>query len=304
MVIGNIKKTIFIIFITFGVTINSYSQKLTFVKDSIMDEYMKTGYSTKNFIPTGTEDKNKKRQGFWKDFEVVKDFEYITVDGIPTEIFGRYLLYGEGKFVDGKREGNWKFYVLEDKTFNKILQKKVTFNKGEKVGEFVYFFPSEKTGVKGEYTSNLFEGEVKFYYEDGKLFRKRLYSKGLKSGKNIRFYPNGQLEVELTYVRDTLHGPYDAYYSNGNKNESLTYKMGKEDGVYKFYHENGQLWVEREYNNGLLMNIKGNFDPQGNQRDKGTIKDGNGTVKYYKEDGKLYVIENYKDGKKISEEKQ
>jgi antitoxin component YwqK of YwqJK toxin-antitoxin module len=80
------------------------------------------------------------------------------------------------------------------------------------------------------------------------------------------------------------------------------YKMGESDGTYKYYYENGQLWVEKEYKNGLLMNVIGNFDPKGNHRDKGTIKDGNGTVNYYTEEGKVYSRQTFQEGKKIMEE--
>lgn len=78
--------------------------------------------------------------------------------------------------------------------------------------------------------------------------------------------------------------------------------MGTENSIYKYYYENGQLWIEMEYKNGLLMNVIGSYDNMGNPREKGTIKDENGTVIYYTEDGKIYSVETFKDGKKIKEE--
>jgi len=267
-----------------------------------MDDYMKTGYSDKHFQPKGKEDKNKLRQGQWKDYEVINDFEYVSINGKPKQIFGRFLLYGEGEYVDGKREGSWKFYVLEDKTFRKILQQEVAFVKGEKVGLYKYFFPSGNIGVEGKYLSNKLEGEVKSYYEDGKLYGTRFYNNGLKTGKHTYLHPNGKLKLEHSFVNDTLEGLYQTFYPNGNIQESFNYLNGKENGIYKYYYENGQIWIEKEYKNGLLINVNGSYDNQGNNRDVGTIKDGNGTVNFYTEDGKVYLIQTYKDGMKINEE--
>lgn len=295
-------KRAFTIIFTFGMTINSYCQQLTLVKDSIMDDYMKSGYSKIHFQPKGKVDQNNLRQGQWKDYEVDYDFEYVTLNGKPKQIFGYYLLYGEGEFIDGKREGNWKIYVLEDKTFKKILQKVGSFIKGEQVGLFKYFYPSGNIGVEGKYVSNKLDGEVKSYYEDGKLYGTRFYSNGLKTGRHTYLHPNGKLKLEHNFVNDTLEGLYQTFYTNGKVEESFIYLMGKENGIYKYFYENGQLWTEKEYKNGLLMNVIGSYDNMGNPREKGTIKDGSGTVIYYTEDGKVYSVETFKNGKKIKEE--
>jgi antitoxin component YwqK of YwqJK toxin-antitoxin module len=216
-------------------------------------------------------------------------------------LFGHYLLYGEGEFVNGKREKTWKLYVLEDKTFKKILQQELHYVNGEKEGAFNYFFPSGAIGTEGKYAANYLEGELKSYYEDGKQYGIRHYKHGLRVGKHTYVFPNGKLEAELNFVKDTLNGLYQVNYENGNTKEIFTYSMGMATGNYKYYYENGQLWVEKEYKEGLLLNVKGNFDQKGNERDKGTLLDGNGTVVFYTEEGKVYSEETYKNGKKINE---
>jgi antitoxin component YwqK of YwqJK toxin-antitoxin module len=101
------------------------------------------------------------------------------------------LLYGEGEFIDGKREDNWKFYLLEDKTFKKILQQVGSFIKGEQVGLFKYFFPSGNIAVEGKYVSNKLDGEIKSYYEDGKLHGTRFFRNGLKQAGILIFIQTG-----------------------------------------------------------------------------------------------------------------
>lgn len=294
-------KKILTTILIFNFAITSYCQQLTLVKDSIIDEYMKTGFGARTFRPEGKMDDDKQKQGFWKDYEIVNDFEYVTVKGKPKQLYGHYLLYGEGEYVNGKREKAWKLYVVEDKTYKKILQQELNYEHGLKVGAFKYFFPNGTIGIEGVYVNNNMQGEIKTYYEDGKLYGIRQYVRGFRVGKHAYVYPNGKPELEINFVNDTLHGWYKSYYSNGNPQEVFSYNKGKQDGSYKYYYENGQLWTEKEYKNGLLWNVKGSFDKQGNPKDKGTLVDGNGTVFYYTEEGKVYSEERYKGGRKINE---
>jgi antitoxin component YwqK of YwqJK toxin-antitoxin module len=295
-------RTIFIIFFALSLAKASYCQELTFIKDSIMDNYMKSGYSNSHFNAAGKTDKNHLRQGYWKDYIVINDFEYVNIDNKSQEIFGNFLLYGEGKFIDGKREGPWKFYVIEDKTLRKILHQEVSFLNGEKVGPSKCFFPDGNISVAGTYVSDQLDGEIKSFYDNGKLYGTRPYSKGKRIGKHIYFYSNGAIQFELNFVNDTLNGLYQAYYQNGKIQESFYYKMDNINGDYKYYYDNGQLWIEKEYENGLLMNVIGNYDKEGKARDKGTLKDGNGTVNYYTEAGSIYSILTFRDGTKVAEE--
>ena len=297
-------KKILILIIIFNLANKSYSQQMEFVKDSIMDYYMKSGYASKHFRPNGKYDKNDLRQGEWKDYEVVNDFEYVSVNGKPTQIFGYFLLYGEGKFVDGKRVGSWKFYVIEDKTFKRKLQKEVIYKDGKKDGPFKYFYPNGIIGMNGEHNSNEYEGEIKSYYDNGKLYGTRIYRSGLLQGRQVYLHINGKILLEHHFINDTLHGRYQTYYMNGNTEEVFIYNKGKEDGIYQYYYENGQLWIEKEYKNGLLMNVNGSYDSNGNSRDYGSIRNGNGTINYYTEEGRIYNTQTFENGLKVKEEEK
>lgn len=283
-------------------TINLFSQNLIFVQDDIMNGYMESGYATKNFIPTGKVDNNQVRQGFWKDYEVMTDVVFVIENGKPKEIFGKFLMYAEGKFIDGKRNGKWDLYVIEDKTFKKILNQQVIFNNGVLENSFKYFYSNKNIACEGNYLNNQLEGIANSYYDDGKLYGTRFYKNGLRVGSHKYLYHDGKIELELNFLNGIKNGLYQTNYPNGKTNEKFYYKMGKEDGVYQYYYENGQLWIEKTYNNGLLLNVTGNYDSHGNERDKGTLKDGNGTVKYYDKNGAVYTIVTFKEGLKISEQ--
>lgn len=294
------KKTIKIIFLY--ISINSFGQEVSFIKDKILDNYMVSGYSTKNFIPKGETDSQKIRQGIWKDYEVIKDFACINDGFKPKQVFGNFLLYGEGNYINGKRNGKWLIYTIEDLSFKKILHKEVNYNNGILEGEFKYFFPNKKIAMTGQYVNNELEGTIKSFHQNGKIYGTRLYKNGLKDGKHIYIYSNGKIELEHNFINGIKDGLYQLNYSNGNIQEKFNYKMGKEDGLYQYFYENGQLWIEKTYENGLLLNVNGSYTKDGNLRDKGTIKNGNGTVIHYTEEGKIYAILTFQNGLKVKEE--
>jgi len=282
-------------------SIASSAQQITFVADSIMDSYMKNGYANKHFMPKGKEDAAGRRQGKWKDYEVAHDFTYLFIENTPEQLEGDYLLYGEGSFFQDKREGIWKFYVIEDKTFKRILQKEISFSSGEPIGFYKYYYPNGKVSQTGAFDESRIT-ELNVYYPNGKLYRSRQVLDGMSNGKSFTFYPDGKVLCECQFVEDSLDGPYISYYPNGNQEEVSFFKNGSSDGTYRYFHANGQLWIEKEYTHGLLMNIKCNYDESGKSRDFGTLKNGNGTVKYYTRTGDVYSIQTFKDGVKISEE--
>jgi hypothetical protein len=70
----------------------------------------------------------------------------------------------------------------------------------------------------------------------------------------------------------------------------------KYTGTNTIKHSTGIIWSEKEYLNGLLWNVKNNFDSNGKSQDKGTLMNGNGTLKIYDEDNKIVRVIEYKNG--------
>jgi hypothetical protein len=46
------------------------AQTISYVMDSIMNEYMEIGYANEHFMPSGKYDNYKLRDGKWKDYTV------------------------------------------------------------------------------------------------------------------------------------------------------------------------------------------------------------------------------------------
>ena len=69
-----------------------------------------------------------------------------------------------GKFLNGKREGEWIAYFD-----NEQLQSVGTFVAGNRTGPAKVYFPNGKMRYEGQYANNKEIGVWKFYNEDGKL---------------------------------------------------------------------------------------------------------------------------------------
>lgn len=258
-------------------TFNLFGQEIIFVKDEILDKYKESGFLASNFVPVGEIDTKYDKQGFWKDYNKIKAFTYISNNGKPQQVTGLFLIYGEGSYNNSEKIGKWIYYTIEDKTFKKIPQKEENYVDGFWDEKFTYFFPNGNIAMTGDNDRKNNEQTIKLYYLSGKVFTNQQYKNNLEIGTHTIFYRDGTV------------------------NQITKYNNGKKNGIRQFYHKNGQLWTEEIFNNDLLLNVKFNYDQNGKPQDKGTIKDGNGTVKLYNDTGKLYTIITYKKGKKVSE---
>jgi antitoxin component YwqK of YwqJK toxin-antitoxin module len=87
------------------------------------------------------------------------------------------------------------------------------------------------------------------------------------------------------------------YYKNGELWGIENFLDGKIEGECKLYHKNGQIYQIILYKKYRAMEILSCFDGNGNPLDKGTLKNGNGTINEYDIDGTLIKQVNYVDGR-------
>lgn len=90
-----------------------------------------------------------------------------------------------------------------------------------------------------------------------------------------------------------------SFYENGKIKTISHYKNGMYDGMMLFFHQNGKLWSERLYKNGIPYTVISNFNVDGIPVEKGTLKEGNGTLYIYSHAGSLLRIEQYQNQKRI-----
>jgi antitoxin component YwqK of YwqJK toxin-antitoxin module len=230
---------------------------------------------------------------------------YMGEQGFPEVLKSKLVYFIEGWEKNGKRTGLFKYRAVDSKNVNKwTLVKELTFVNDTLHGPFRYYYPDSILAQEGQYVRGSFHGKAVIYYPDGKVYNVCYFENGALNGTLEQFFRDGNPKLKMGVKNDQPHGEFITYYPGGTKMELITYVDGKGHGKYQYYHPNGQLWVEKEFRNEKLWNIIVNYDSKGRKKDKGTIKDGNGTVNFYNENGKLYLVEYYENGEKVKAEKK
>lgn len=173
-----------------------------------------------------------------------------------------------GEYKNGKMYGLWKFWTddssYHEKTFINDTIKGKTIEKHSN-GVIVY----------GQYENNKEHGQWVWFNKDSVILKSFFYLDGKQNGEANLFYSTGQIECFGKYVDS------------------------KRTGIWKWYYENGQLEQEALYNDDLRIEVISSYDKDGNKRDAGTLKNGNGTWIMYDDNGVVTEINTYKNGVKI-----
>jgi uncharacterized protein len=220
----------------------------------------------------------------------------------------------EGVYLDGLRDGEWKYYDVDG-----YLSSTENYSKGNLEGKYTSYHPSGKIKTEYSYQNDQLEGIYKAYYLNGTLERQGYYAGGEEQGywyyyhedgarAETRYYLNGEQNgkqvtfdvtgkkykediirngflVQLTYF-DTLGNATDVnklpfgegslQFSFPNKKTRMNgqYKYGKGNGAYTWYHSNGKVQSQFTYVDGKKT----------------------GTASYFYEDGTKRKEENYVNG--------
>ncbi len=120
-----------------------------------------------------------------------------------------------------------------------------------------YFLSGEKQMEAFSLMSNeeKFEGEVIWYYENGKIMQTVNYKNNVPNGLRKNYHQSGTLKSKYSYDDDKISGDWIAYYENAKLSESGTYKDDERTGVWKEYHNNGKLKGEGEYKEGKKIGV-------------------------------------------------
>ncbi|OYQ32058.1 hypothetical protein CHU92_14340 [Flavobacterium cyanobacteriorum] len=187
-----------------------------------------------------------------KSYEVVLDKE-----GAPVS----YIYYdakGNKYFIENYKKGEIK--AGEQFTANNPQPVEVPVNKG------TYTVKTLEGDIitSGKFNKGQKMGEWNYFYRSGVPRSKENFEKGLQNGKSYNYGRDGRINVVAHYVNDTLQGIYENY-SSGHLTSVFHYRGGQANGPSRSYHEDGKLYAESFYINDDL------YSKQVNYRQNGTV---------------------------------
>lgn len=198
----------------------------------------------------------------------------IDEKGLKQGYFQEYYENGrvkaEGKYVDSKPVGQWKYYyqdgtLEQEGTFNNrgrhigewiwyyqngYVWKKEFFENGKNEGEYIEYDISGKIIVKGEY----FDGEEtgSWFWEIGDTREEGKFEGGQYSGEwKLTDIETGTILFTGKYLDGYQNGKHTHYWHNGKKRMEGHYIMGQREGEWYYFNSEGYLIVKISYKNGI-----------------------------------------------------
>mgnify|MGYP001170638531 CR=1 FL=1 len=182
----------------------------------------------------------------------------------------------KGKYVNGKKEGSWKYYAENGKVI-----KKGKYKEGKEEGLWKFY-------------------DVEYYYSKGKVQIIGKYKEGKEEGLWKYFDLNGKIDTEVNYKKGKEHGAYKSYNEKGQIIQEGNYNEGKLDGLWKYYSERGNITEEENYKHDMLEGLYKSYNEKGQIIQEGNYKNGSKEGLWTET---ILVLEereetNYKNGKK------
>jgi len=142
-------------------------------------------------------------------------------------------------------DSNWKKTSKNNASF---YRSDVT-KKGNKFWVVDYYISGSKQmeGLSMKEDTEIYDGVIKWYHENGKIFQIVNYNEGVLNGKRQVYFENGKLKSETTYVEGKMNGKWKEMYENGKTKESGFYENGEKEGSWKTYYTDGKLKDEGNY---------------------------------------------------------
>jgi antitoxin component YwqK of YwqJK toxin-antitoxin module len=139
----------------------------------------------------------------------------------------------KGKYVNQKKEGKWKFYS----------------------GEIKSYLISE-----GTYAGDLRNGLSLSFYPDSTVAEKVVYVNEVRHGEWTRYYPGGSLLLKANYTYGRLEGKFETWFVDGKIEYAGQYKKDARDGEWILHNPDGTVKYKIEYIDGITKDRQMDID--------------------------------------------
>jgi antitoxin component YwqK of YwqJK toxin-antitoxin module len=213
----------------------------------------------------------------------------------------KVLIYLEGPKLNGKREGLFTAYLIDSlhhKNRYKLYEQ--TYSNDKLNGVWRNYCLSGNLRSFETYKDDSLSGNAKTFWIDGEtVLEEREYLDGQKKFI-LKEYEDGKLSQEHLFVNGIAEGLSKRYYPNGIVKEDAVLVNGITNGPRRYFYPSGKIWAERIEKDGKPWTVTGNYSSDGEKRDPGTLKEGNGTMILYKEDGTIRETITYIAGNPVN----
>jgi antitoxin component YwqK of YwqJK toxin-antitoxin module len=148
------------------------------------------------------------------------------------------------------------------------------FKEGRQDGEWTYYFENGQLNRKAAYANGKPNGSWEVFRADGTLAAKRAFKDGLRDGEWMTYDATGkQVLAEEHYANAQPDGVWKTWYPDGKPKLEVTFKNGKRNGLSTDWNSKGEKTVEAEYVDGKLSGNVTRYSADGKKVVQ-TFKDG------------------------------
>jgi antitoxin component YwqK of YwqJK toxin-antitoxin module len=134
------------------------------------------------------------------------------------------LISSQGKYIDQKKEGKWKFF-------------------SEMIDGYLL--------SEDAYSVNIRNGTSVKYYPDGAVAERLGYINDKKDGEWIQYYGSGKIFLKSNYTGGVMNGKFEVWLENGQPQYIGFYKNNLREGKWFIYNEDGTVKYEVNYTAGI-----------------------------------------------------
>ena len=147
----------------------------------------------------------------WEDdkYYYIGEFKNNLPNGKGTKYYLNGKILYEDNFINGKFEGNGKYYY--DDGIYYIGQ----YKNGLRHGKGIEYYSNENIMYEGEYINGKREGKGKYIWENGEYYIGQ-FKNGSRHGKGIKYYSNGNIKYEGDWINGKREGNGKFFDEDGN----------------------------------------------------------------------------------------
>jgi antitoxin component YwqK of YwqJK toxin-antitoxin module len=171
----------------------------------------------------------------------------FQAEGAHREYYPNGQLFVEGRFRNGRQDGEWTYWFETGKQ-----NRKVAYKDGKLDGSWEVTRADGTISAKRSFKNGLRDGDWVTYDDTGKQpLTEEHYVDGKQNGTWKVWHPGGQQKLQMDFKDGKLDGTRTEWDEKGEKRMEVTYAEGKPNGTLTRWFPDGRKLVQ-VYKEGRL----------------------------------------------------